>query len=54
VVVLRYFFLTDAAWSTAVDVYAGYENYRLNCAPRQIRIFRLRPVASDRGTGSWS
>ncbi len=35
----------DAAWATAVDVYAGYENYRRNCAPRQIRIFRLRPVA---------
>ena len=42
----------DAAWAKAVDVYAGYENYRLNCAPRQIRIFRLRPVASDRGNGS--
>ena len=40
-----------AAWATAVDVYAGYENYRVNCAPRQIRIFRLRPVASDRGAG---
>ena len=38
-----------AAWSTANDVYAGYENYRLNCAPRQIRIFRLRPLAGDHG-----
>ncbi|ORW58063.1 hypothetical protein AWC20_12540 [Mycobacterium parmense] len=34
-----------AAWATAVDVYAGYEAYRANCAPRKIRIFRLRPVA---------
>lgn len=34
-----------AAWATAVDVYAGYENYRENCAPRQIRVFRLRPAA---------
>lgn len=42
----------DAAWSTAVDVYAGYENYRLNCAPRQIRIFRLRPSADDHDSGS--
>jgi deazaflavin-dependent oxidoreductase (nitroreductase family) len=33
-----------AAWATANDVYAGYENYRKNCAHRQIRIFRLRPV----------
>ena len=38
-----------AAWATANDVYAGYENYRVNCAPRQIRIFRLRPSASDHG-----
>jgi deazaflavin-dependent oxidoreductase (nitroreductase family) len=38
-----------AAWATANDVYAGYENYRLNCAPRQIRIFRLRPSAGDHG-----
>jgi deazaflavin-dependent oxidoreductase (nitroreductase family) len=41
-----------AAWATAVDVYAGYENYRLLCAPREIRIFRLRPSAGDHGTGS--
>lgn len=32
-----------AAWNTAVDFYAGYERYRVNCAPREIRIFRLRP-----------
>ncbi|WP_240355558.1 nitroreductase family deazaflavin-dependent oxidoreductase [Mycobacterium bourgelatii] len=32
-----------AAWADAVDFYAGYENYRVNCAPREIRIFRLRP-----------
>jgi deazaflavin-dependent oxidoreductase (nitroreductase family) len=33
-----------AAWSTATDFYAGYELYRASCAPREIRIFRLRPV----------
>jgi deazaflavin-dependent oxidoreductase (nitroreductase family) len=38
-----------AAWATANDVYAGYQNYRVNCAPRQIRIFRLRPSAGDHG-----
>lgn len=32
------------AWDTAVDAYAGYENYQARCAPREIRIFRLRPV----------
>ena len=31
-----------AAWATAVDFYAGYERYRARCAPREIRIFRLR------------
>jgi len=31
-----------AAWATAVDFYAGYEGYRTNCAPREIRVFRLR------------
>ncbi len=30
------------AWATAVDVFAGYENYRKRCAPREIRVFRLR------------
>jgi len=34
-----------AAWATAVDFYAGYESYRTSCAPREIRVFRLRPVA---------
>ena len=34
-----------AAWATATDFYAGYERYRASCAPREIRIFRLRPVA---------
>jgi deazaflavin-dependent oxidoreductase (nitroreductase family) len=34
------------AWAAAVDAYAGYENYRAQCAPREIRIFRFRP-ASD-------
>ncbi|WP_246224336.1 nitroreductase family deazaflavin-dependent oxidoreductase [Mycolicibacterium anyangense] len=38
----------DAAWATANDFYAGYENYRRNCAPRQIRIFRLQPSTDDR------
>jgi deazaflavin-dependent oxidoreductase (nitroreductase family) len=33
------------AWATAVDFYAGYERYRTSCAPREIRVFRLRPVA---------
>ena len=33
-----------AAWDTAVDVYLGYESYRGRCAPRQIRVFRLRPI----------
>lgn len=32
-----------AAWATAVDFYAGYERYRASCAPRVIRLFRLRP-----------
>jgi deazaflavin-dependent oxidoreductase (nitroreductase family) len=31
------------AWTTIVDFYAGYERYRANCAPREIRVFRLRP-----------
>ncbi len=33
-----------AAWAAAVDFYAGYERYRASCAPRQIRVFRLRTV----------
>lgn len=32
------------AWATATDFYAGYESYRASCAPREIRLFRLRPV----------
>lgn len=36
-----------AAWATAVDFYAGYENYRKNCAPREIRVFRLRPASAS-------
>jgi deazaflavin-dependent oxidoreductase (nitroreductase family) len=35
-----------SAWATVVDFYAGYENYRTSCAPREIRVFRLRPVAA--------
>lgn len=31
------------AWDTAVDYYAGYDSYRASCAPREIRVFRLRP-----------
>jgi deazaflavin-dependent oxidoreductase (nitroreductase family) len=34
-----------SAWATATDYYAGYERYRAKCAPREIRVFRLRPVA---------
>jgi deazaflavin-dependent oxidoreductase (nitroreductase family) len=33
-----------SAWATATDLYAGYEGYRASCAPREIRIFRLRPI----------
>jgi deazaflavin-dependent oxidoreductase (nitroreductase family) len=33
-----------SAWATAVDFYAGYEGYRATCAPREIRVFRLRPI----------
>jgi deazaflavin-dependent oxidoreductase (nitroreductase family) len=40
--------LTDearaSAWAAAVDFYAGYERYRASCSPREIRVFRLRPV----------
>jgi deazaflavin-dependent oxidoreductase (nitroreductase family) len=35
-----------AAWATAVNFYAGYESYRTSCAPREIRVFRLLPVAA--------
>lgn len=33
------------AWATATDFYAGYERYRASCAPREIRVFRLRAVS---------
>jgi hypothetical protein len=33
------------AWATTVDFYAGYDAYRTNCAPREIRVFKLRPIA---------
>jgi deazaflavin-dependent oxidoreductase (nitroreductase family) len=33
-----------SAWATATDFYAGYERYRASCAPREIRLFRLRPT----------
>jgi deazaflavin-dependent oxidoreductase (nitroreductase family) len=35
-----------SAWATATDFYAGYERYRVGCAPREIRIFRLRPAGA--------
>ncbi|WP_242657716.1 nitroreductase family deazaflavin-dependent oxidoreductase [Mycobacterium kubicae] len=35
-----------AAWDTAVDYYAGYERYRASCAPREIRVFLLRPTSA--------
>ena len=31
-----------AAWETITDFYAGYDRYRHMCAPREIRVFRLR------------
>jgi deazaflavin-dependent oxidoreductase (nitroreductase family) len=34
------------AWTTTIDFYAGYESYRARCAPREIRLFRLRPIAA--------
>jgi deazaflavin-dependent oxidoreductase (nitroreductase family) len=34
-----------SAWATAVDFYPGYELYSARCAPREIRVFRLRPTA---------
>lgn len=34
-----------SAWAVATDFYAGYERYRANCAPREIRVFRLRSIA---------
>ncbi|WP_253866935.1 nitroreductase family deazaflavin-dependent oxidoreductase [Mycobacterium asiaticum] len=33
-----------AAWARAIDFYAGFENYRISCEPREIRVFRLRPL----------
>lgn len=33
-----------SAWATATDFYAGYERYRASSAPREIRLFRLRPT----------
>jgi len=37
-----------SAWATATDFYAGYDRYRASCAPREIRLFRLRPMPSGR------
>jgi deazaflavin-dependent oxidoreductase (nitroreductase family) len=36
----------SSAWAVATDFYAGYERYRASCAPREIRLFRLRPIAA--------
>jgi deazaflavin-dependent oxidoreductase (nitroreductase family) len=35
-----------SAWATVADFYAGYARYQASCAPREIRVFRLRPIAS--------
>jgi deazaflavin-dependent oxidoreductase (nitroreductase family) len=35
-----------SAWATAADFYAGYAQYQVSCAPREIRVFRLRRIAS--------
>ncbi|HXY65573.1 MAG TPA: nitroreductase/quinone reductase family protein [Mycobacterium sp.] len=35
-----------SAWARVTDFYAGYERYRASCAPREIRLFRLRPIAA--------
>lgn len=34
-----------SAWAKATDFYAGYDRYQASCAPREIRLFRLQPVA---------
>ena len=34
-----------SAWAMATDFYPGDERYRAKCAPRDIRVFRLRPIA---------
>jgi deazaflavin-dependent oxidoreductase (nitroreductase family) len=34
------------AWAKATDFYAGYERYRASCAPREIRLFRFRPITA--------
>ncbi|MDT5351900.1 MAG: hypothetical protein QOJ56_432, partial [Mycobacterium sp.] len=35
-----------SAWAMGTDFYAGYERSRTKCAPREIRVFRLRPIAA--------
>jgi deazaflavin-dependent oxidoreductase (nitroreductase family) len=41
-----------SVWATATDIYASYERYQASCMPREIRVFRLRPIArSERMTG---
>jgi deazaflavin-dependent oxidoreductase (nitroreductase family) len=35
-----------SAWAKTIDFYAGYERYRASCAPREIRVFRLRPIGA--------
>lgn len=34
----------DEAWQTAVDWFAGFTQYAVRCAPREIRVFRLAQV----------
>jgi len=34
-----------STWAIATDFYAGDERYRAKCAPREIRVFRVRPIA---------
>lgn len=34
----------EQAWDTIVDYSIAYERYAANCAPRQIRVFRLTPL----------
>jgi deazaflavin-dependent oxidoreductase (nitroreductase family) len=34
----------EQAWNTIVDYSIAYQRYAANCAPRQIRVFRLTPL----------
>jgi deazaflavin-dependent oxidoreductase (nitroreductase family) len=35
-----------SARATIVDFYADYERYRASGTPREVRVFRLRPIAA--------